>query len=370
MTWRNNRSAEDTEVINYKYRGKESSVTVTYKLDMKRFGYKRNKEYSESARGIFKWIASCLSFTAEIPVVFNGEVLNYTDPKKYGSLYTTNGKLGKHVLYRDEYNKFIAIDAPGTGKQVSFANSIITHAGGAHVNCALKAITSGLTVGKGKDVQTPDLRDIKRNIILIISVHVEDPKWGNEQTKTKMDKPANIKFDLPEDFLEKIKKWSLVKMLEASLKLKAVENIFKDSKGKVKHIGGKVKGKDANWAGHKTKWKRCTLAALEGGSAAQYELELLNHDPDGRNTRGVLELRGKPVNVMKATAKGFISGIDIALRNPEIREIVHRLNVKPNLDYGLDNNLETLRYGKFLIMTDPDPDGYHIGALLLDLFEP
>ena len=367
MTWKDNRSVDGTERINYKYAGTESSVRVTYNLDMQRFGYAYQEEYSESAIQIFKWVASCLSFTAEIPVTFNGQTFDYTDPKKYASLYTDTPKLGKYVIYTDHYNKFIAIDSPGTGKQISFANSIITHAGGTHVNCALKAITSGLTVGKGKDLQIPDLRDIKRNVILIISVQVQDPKWGNGQTKTKLDKPTNIKFELPVDVLDKIKKWSLLKMLEASLKLKSVEDIFKESKGKIKHLG-KVKGKDANWAGHVSKWKQCTLAALEGGSAAQYELELLNHDPNGRNTRGVLELRGKPVNVMKATARGFVSGIDIALRNVEIREIVQRLNVKPNMDYSIQKNFETLRYGKFLIMTDPDPDGYHIGALLLALF--
>jgi len=366
MSWYNNRSKEGKEIIDDEYNGKESSVTITYKLDMERFGYIKNESYNESALAIMKWVAACLSFTAEIPVVFNNDTLTLKSIKKFASLYILDGKLGKHILYADDNTKLIAIDAPNMGKQISFANSIITHSGGIHVNNALRALTQSLMVKKeSKDEKyRADVRDFKRHILLIVScVNIDKPKWGNGQTKSKLDGPTNLEFNWPEDTAKKIGTWSLGKMIEASVKAKLVDKMFSESKGKVKHIG-KVKGKDANWAGHPTKSHLTCLTALEGGSAAQYEKELLNHDPNGRDVHGVIELRGKPKNVMKMKNE-----IVVALKNKEIRHIIERLNLNPKLDYRIEKNFKTLRYGKFRIMTDPDPDGFHISGIILVLFQ-
>jgi DNA topoisomerase-2 len=352
MTWYDHRSRDGEE--------------LTYRLDMKMLGYKRREAYSESAVQILKWVAACLSFTANMPVVFNGQTLQYTDPKKFAALYCEGGKLGKYVLHQTPEVKLLAVDAPNQGKQISFANSIITHSGGIHVNNALKALTLGLNAGKTDHKY--DVRDIKRHVLLIISVNdIEKPEWGNGQTKTRLNGPASVKIELPVEVTDAVKKWSLTKMLEASLHARDIDKVFLKAKGKVKFVG-KVKGKDANWAGHKTKWRKTVLSALEGDSAAQYEKELLNSDADGRDVYGVQELKGKPLNVMKVKTKGHVSVIDIALKNAEINQLITRLNLNPKLDYTDDNNLATLRYGKFRIMADPDPDGYHIAALLIAFF--
>ena len=69
----------------------------------------------------------------------------------------------------------------------------------------------------------------------------------------------------------------------------------------------------------------------------------------------ILPLRGKiknPTNISKA------------MQNDVIQKIFQALGVKP-----LQNDLKGLRYGKVLILTDPDADGYHIALLLVAMFE-
>ena len=78
----------------------------------------------------------------------------------------------------------------------------------------------------------------------------------------------------------------------------------------------------------------------------------------GRDKYGVFPLRGKVLNVREANSKQIND-------NKEIVNIKKILGLEANKTY---KDLKSLRYGKIMIMTDQDHDGFHIKGLLLNMF--
>lgn len=392
------------------YHGTTSSVQVVFKMDFVRFGYDlpngTQGGYPPEVFALYARHAVDLSFNAKTKVTFNGHEFNFINIRDYARLYFGDAvesaivhyqwPAGTEIIHKKKgYQvarnpaitpevELIALDTPDEGRHVSFANCLMTHNGGVHVNAAVKAvgdtavqmvnetILKKLTrQNKGKELDAKDKRahtitihDVKPHISVLLSVKVMNPKYEG-QTKGTLSGPTP-KIDIATDELTSIKNWQLIDRLYAAIEAKQFASNAKTD-GKLRRYVRLIKGVDANNAG-KAERSRCVLYITEGRSGAGYANKLISLVPGGRDYIGVLPMRGKSLNVMNADRFQIE-------KNAEIGELKKMLGLVdcPEGDlkktYYLDpNNFAKLRYGAIMIMADSDVDGLHIIGLILNFF--
>lgn len=375
-TWKKNYSEVDGPHVS-RYTRAESRVQISYVIDHRRFGYtERQFSYSQTDLAMFKWIAVSLSFTAAVPVHFNGEKLDYT-LAGYASLYTAADV--DHFTIETDTVSCIVLDTPGAGKQVGFCNHIINFQGGTHVKAPLqlvkehinKARTKKSTDEDGKKTKkktkTADgdgakkeekkigLAEIKPHVTVIISVSVLDvkPEFGGGQMKTSLTYPE-ITLECSGKTLARISNWGVMRQID--LKTFAKFGLADKANKRGRHLLITT-GEDATLAGTKDS-KVCRLYCHEGDSSGVYGDKLLKLIPGGRRTVGSFIMRGKLLNVLKA-------GDEQIQKNRELNELSMRLGLKMGVDYHDEKAFKTLRYGGQVLMADADEDGNHIRALML-----
>jgi DNA gyrase subunit B len=258
----------------------------------------------------------------------------------------------------------------------SYANNINTIEGGTHLTGFKQALTRTInTYGEknnlfGKSDDTVSGDDCLEGLAAVVSVKVKEPQFEG-QTKTKLGNSevkgvvASIVGEGLQEFFEEtpsVAKKIVSKAAAASQARMAARKARDLARRKTALESGSLPGKLADCS--ITDPEHCELYLVEGDSAG-------GSAKMGRDRRfqAILPLRGKILNVFKAR-------LDKVFHNEEIGTIITALGtgVSGAGDGGGEDeenggfDVEKLRYGKVIIMTDADVDGAHIRTLLLTFF--
>lgn len=376
------------------YKKKSSLVRVTFDLDFEHFGYEESKASLELF-ALFARHCADISFTTKVPVTFEylfpGEepkaiefdvghikkysylyfgdavensILHYEWPKGTKIVNESDGRQRSRDGKTIPLVEMCVIDTPDNAETISFVNSMMTRDGGVHVESALKAVSDHIVKyinSKENGGLSVTLKHVKPNISLVMMCMVENPGFSG-QTKNKLSDPNPFipRIRVTEKEVQPVMGWQMIQHLLAIIEAKKNALLSKTDGKKRRNIFTK-NGIDANNAGKRGKSDKCTLYIVEGLSASSYPKKLIDNMKDGRDFCGILPIRGKFLNVMKAKFEKIA-------RNSEIFELKKMLGLQEGIDYSDPDNLKTLRYGKVVIMADSDDDGKHIVALLLLYF--
>ena len=250
---------------------------------------------------------------------------------------------------------------------LGFCNNIYNAEGGTHLTGFKTTFTTVMNtyareIGVLKD-KDPNFTgaDIRNGMTAVVSIKHPAPRFEG-QTKTKLDnqdasratgKVAGEQLVLFFDRnLETLK--IVLSCAEKAAKIRKTEERAKTNLLTKQKYSFDSNGKLANC--EKKDPSLCEIFIVEGDSAGGSAKTARD-----RNYQAILPIRGKILNVEKAT-------IDKVLANAEIKTMINAFGCGFSEGYGNDFDITKLRYDKIVIMADADVDGAHISTLLLTLF--
>ena len=285
--------------------------------------------------------------------------------------YMNRNRSGLHkVVYVEKTIEDISVEAAiqytdsFTESVYAFANTINTIDGGTHLTGLRSALTRVINdytrkhnILKGKEANFSG-DDTREGLTAIVSIKHPDPQFES-QTKVKLMNPEvqthaqKIIGEAFSTFLEEtpsaakaIIQKCLTSARARSAARKARDLIIRKSALESLTLPGK-------------------LADCSERDSSKTELYIVEGDSAGgsakqgrdRHFQAILPLRGKILNTERAR-------LDKILGNNEVKALISALGT--GIGDGFD--LEGLRYGRVIIMTDADVDGSHIRTLLLTFF--
>ena len=261
---------------------------------------------------------------------------------------------------------------------LAFTNNINQKDGGTHLLGFRSALTrvinrysSEKNISK-KNKVTLSGDDIKEGLTAILSIKMPDPKFSS-QTKDKLVS-SEIRLIVENIISDKISTWfdqnpSVARyVIEKITQAAIARDVARKARDNVRRKGS------FELSGLPGKLADCQISKKDGT-----ELFIVEGDSAGgsakqgrmREYQAVLPLRGKILNTyVNAKSKKNGNSADIhtkalakMMSSSEIVTLINALGTGSK-DFNIDN----LRYGKIIIMTDADVDGSHIRTLLLTFF--
>jgi DNA gyrase subunit B len=242
----------------------------------------------------------------------------------------------------------------------SFANNIRTADGGTHLSGFRSALTRTLnnylrSADLLKKGDAPSGDDYKAGLFAVISLKIPDPQFEG-QTKGKLgsrEAGPIVETAVNECFGTYLEENPAAgrSIIRKALLARDAREAARKQRDLVRRKGalssGSLPGKLADCQSRDTNVTE--LYVVEGDSAG-------GSAKTGRDRRfqAILPLKGKILNVEKNTATRIFA-------NQELQTMIQAIGA----GVGDEFNIEKVRYGKIIIMTDADVDGSHIRTLIL-----
>ncbi len=343
---------------------KNGYTKITFLPDYQRFNM--TSLDTDSCKLLIKRVTDAIPCTDKnVSISINGNKVKCTNFANYIAYYPIKDYI-TDLFKEEKFGWEIGLGTSnGNFECVSFVNGVCTIKGGTHVTYIANQITKKLTelIEKKKKIKNVKANLIKEHLFLFINLVTSSPKFST-QSKEELTTPSKdftVKYKISDEFIEKFYKKNQGIINE----IIDLTN-FKNSKELAKNDGSSTRRQihlnipkldDAHFAGTK-KSKDCTLILIEGDSAKQFAIAGISVLKNGRDYFGIFPLRGKLLNVKKASDTQCSA-------NAELINIKKILGLEHNKKY---NNLDSLRYGRVLILTDQDLDGMHINSLINNMF--
>ena len=297
-----------------------------------------------------------------LTMVFNGKIIR----SQNGLTDLVRKILGEDGLYplinfKNNHLEFSFTHTNGYGESYrSYVNGQYTSDGGTHEAAFKEGILKGINEFYHKSWAAPEIRD---GIVATIAIKVMNPVFES-QTKNKLGNTDVRSWIVPEvkeaviDCLMKNK--DIAKGLED--KIINNEKVHKEeaavrngAKEKAKRVSINIpKLKECRYhlnsasQAHREEAEKSMIFLTEGDSAAGTITQARNSD-----YQAVFALRGKILNVQGKNRTEIY-------KNEELYNMMIAL--------GIEESMDNLRYGKVVIATDADVDGFHIRILIMTYF--
>ncbi len=299
------------------------------------------------------------------------------------------GLCGTNIISTDEnlkkfpWNICLGV-SDGKFRQISLINGIYVYGGGSHIKHLQNQIIENLKGKVEKLIKKSKTKFnanyILNNLFIFFKGSIVNPQFSS-QIKSVINDPIE-KFTT---YNFKTKDYTdMWDMLESHIMSLFLDKYKDKKKNRVNRGAINVpKCTDAKFAGHKTKWKDCTLIICEGDSAmgTVHEGITSRHTELSYDYYGTFSIQGVPMNARKevsqytdkATKEVTLIRNSKLQKNERLSSLVKVLGLDYEKTYSIDakgnEEFATLRYAKITGAVDQDDDGKgNIFGLIINFF--